>query len=208
MDTTTLTDQDALVMKADQRRFPIRPHHILGWLLVGISLFAASAALGGSDSAAEAQSNDGVLFGAFARAEGGQTQIQAYEELERQLGTKLQVARTFSTWEDNLDNRRITGSSMATDSCSCRSIQPVTTGTRSPGARSQTLAPARKSTMRWWSWLEMFEPLGQTCGSRSITSPKPETESASATAVTSLLRGVPSTPCLNNKARTLNLSGR
>ncbi len=106
MDTTTFTDDGALVTENDQRRFRIRPRHILGWLLVGISLFAASAALGGSDSAVDAQqTNDGILFGAFARTQGNQTQIEAYQELERQLGAKLQIARTFSTWEDNLDNR-------------------------------------------------------------------------------------------------------
>ena len=100
MDTTTFTDDGALVTENDQRRFRIRPRHILGWLLVGISLFAASAALGGSDSAVDAQqTNDGILFGAFARTQGNQTQIEAYQELERQLGAKLQIARTFSTWE-------------------------------------------------------------------------------------------------------------
>lgn len=105
MDTKTLKDQEVSGSEGEQTRPRIRLHHVAGWLLVALGLFVASAALGGGNSAAEAQSNDGVLFGAYANTRGGQTQIEAYEQLESQLGAKLSIARTFHTWEDNLDNR-------------------------------------------------------------------------------------------------------
>ena len=85
-------------------RFRLRWRHLGAWLVVAIGLFAASVTLG-VGSSAEAQGNGGVLFGAFVNADDNQTQIEGYQELERQLGTKLPIIREFSTWEDNLDNR-------------------------------------------------------------------------------------------------------
>ena len=86
-------------------RFRLRLWHVGAWLVIALGLFVVSVSFG-DGNAAEARSTDGVLFGAFARPENSnETQIEAFQELERQLGGKLPVARTFQTWEDNLDNR-------------------------------------------------------------------------------------------------------
>lgn len=73
-------------------------------LLVAAGLFVAASAIGGVDPA-EAQTEDGVLFGAYAQPEGSQTAIQAMQSLESDLGTRLPIVRSFGDWDDNLDNR-------------------------------------------------------------------------------------------------------
>ena len=73
-------------------------------LAVAVGLFAAVSAVSGVESA-EAQSADGVLFGAFAKPRGSETGIQAIQNLESSLGTRLPIVRSFQTWNDNLDNR-------------------------------------------------------------------------------------------------------
>ena len=73
-------------------------------LAVAVGLFAAVSAVSGVESA-EAQSADGVLFGAYAQPRGGETSIQAVQNLESSLGTRLPIVRSFQGWNDNLDNR-------------------------------------------------------------------------------------------------------
>lgn len=106
MNPKTTSREGGSPMQSDTRRQGIRLYHVAGWLLVALGLFVASAAVGAGGSVADAQANeDGVLFGSFAAPTGNQSQIEAYQELESQLGSKLGVIRTFSQWEDNLDNQ-------------------------------------------------------------------------------------------------------
>ena len=44
----------------------------------------------------------GVTFGAFAKPINGQTNITALENLEDELGTRIQLVRAFSKWDDNI----------------------------------------------------------------------------------------------------------
>ncbi len=68
-------------------------------LLIAVSI--ASWAVLENTSEANALSG-GVTFGAFAKPINGQSNITAFENLERQLGTDLQLVRAFSQWDDNL----------------------------------------------------------------------------------------------------------
>lgn len=89
---------------AQSGRGSFRPWHLIVWMGAALGLFFASAAIGSGDSA-DAQSNDGILFGAYAQPRGSQNQIQAYQQLESQLGTQLPLLRSFAQWNTNLNNR-------------------------------------------------------------------------------------------------------
>lgn len=88
----------------DGGRFRLRPRHLVGWRGVTVALFFASAAIVGSDSV-QAQDADGMLFGAYAQTRGNQNNIQAFQELEADLGTTLPIVRRFARWDTDLDNR-------------------------------------------------------------------------------------------------------
>ena len=83
-------------------RIRLRWRHARAWLLLAVGLFVAGVAVSGGN--AQAQGNDGVIFGSFVKSDANQTQIEAYQELEGQLGTQLPIIREFARWEDNLDN--------------------------------------------------------------------------------------------------------
>ena len=82
---------------------------ILAWACFASAAFLAVLAVGivpggfGSD-AADAATEDGVLFGAWAETRNGEDRIGAVESLERDLGSTLPIVRTFDRWDTNLDN--------------------------------------------------------------------------------------------------------
>ena len=85
-------------------RYRVRPLHLISLVALAAVLFAASAVVGSLRNA-DAASADGVMFGAFAQPRGGESAIQAVQNLESDLGDKLPIVRDFSIWDSNLDNR-------------------------------------------------------------------------------------------------------
>lgn len=76
----------------------------MAFVVIAAGLFVAVSAIDGVETA-DAQSADGVLFGAYAQPRGRETAIQAVQSLEADLGTRLPIVRAFADWDDNLDNR-------------------------------------------------------------------------------------------------------
>ncbi len=90
--------------RTESGRMSVRPTHIIAWLTVAAALFLSGVALGSSDGA-DAAPADGVYFGAYAKPRGNQTAIQATQQLESKLGSKLPLVRSFARWDTNVDNR-------------------------------------------------------------------------------------------------------
>lgn len=101
--TTQSTTESVTTDESQRDRFSVRPFHLLPGGLLALVLFVASMAVGGA--AAQANSANGVLFGASSATTNGQTQIGAIQQLESQLGTKLPLVRVFEQWDSNIDNR-------------------------------------------------------------------------------------------------------
>ncbi len=69
-------------------------------IVLAIAMIATVAVIAQPDDADAL--DDGVLFGSYARAVNGQTNIEAVEALEAQLGSKLPLVRTFSKWDEGI----------------------------------------------------------------------------------------------------------
>lgn len=69
-----------------------------------LAVLAALATMLAGGNPAGAQDNPGMVFGVSSATTGNETQIQAIENLEEQLGTKLPLVRVFRRWDSNIDN--------------------------------------------------------------------------------------------------------
>ena len=86
------------------RRGARRPLTVTGAALASVVAAALGLVLAVTGPDRAGALDEGVLFGAFAQARGGETSQQAVEALEAELGVTLPIVRSFNRFDTPLDN--------------------------------------------------------------------------------------------------------
>ena len=121
----------------------------------------AILAFGQVGAGAQVANDDGVLFGSWAQTRGGETQIQAFQSLESQLGTQLPLLREFARWDDNLNNST---NNWAVDGG--RTLMVSINPTRSDGSEVpwRTIANAQPGSREYTEMVALAEGVRQLDG--------------------------------------------
>jgi hypothetical protein len=123
--------------------------------------FAAPAVITPVGSVVAADPPRTLAFGAFPQTRGGQTQRQATEQLETQIGRRLEVVRVFERWTDQFPDA-FHQWLRDTDRTAILSVKPVrANGTRITWSALASAAPGSQIDTEMRSWARRLRDFGK-----------------------------------------------
>ncbi|MCU1360286.1 MAG: domain containing protein, partial [Ilumatobacteraceae bacterium] len=127
-------------------------------VLIGVGL-CLTTVVSSHPSASAADPPHTLSFGAFAQPQGNQSQQQAVQQLETQIGRKLETVRVFKTWTaafpDSFDTWLKAG-----DRTLIMSIKPSNSSGRIPWASLATAAPGSTLDTQMRTWARKVRDFG------------------------------------------------